>query len=411
MSITGDHGSDPGKVFGRPSDSGIDIVRARRETPGCENVLHFNNAGAALMPEQVVEAVVRHLELEATIGGYEAADRAEDAIHRVYEAVARLINCNPRDVAIIENATRAWDMAFYSFNFEAGDRILTAQAEYASNYLAFLQIAGRTGAMIDVVPSDEHGQVSVARLAEMIDDRVKLIAITHVPTNGGLVNPAAEIGKLARDARIPFLLDACQSVGQMPVDVEEIGCDILTGTGRKYLRGPRGTGFLYVHPLLINRLDPPFIDLHAAEWTGPDSYELRPDARRFENWESFVAGKSGLCVAIEYAMEWGLDAIYARVQTLADDLRKRLTDIRGVRVHDLGIERCGIVSLTKTDIEADDIKAELTEDAINVSTSSSSSTLLDMQARDIESVVRASVHYYNTEEEVKKFAEAVAEIG
>ena len=410
MSITGDHGPDPGKVFGRPADSGIDIVRARRETPGCESVLHFNNAGAALMPEQVVEAVVRHLELEATIGGYEAAERAEDAIHRVYEAVARLINCNSRDVAIIENATRAWDMAFYSFNFEAGDRILTAQAEYASNYLAFLQIAERTGAVIDVVPSDEHGQVSVAQLAEMIDGRVKLIAITHVPTNGGLVNPAAEIGKLARDARVPFLLDACQSVGQMPIDVEEIGCDILTGTGRKYLRGPRGTGFLYVHPLLINRLDPPFIDLHAAEWTGPDSYELRPDARRFENWESFVAGKSGLCIAIEYALEWGLDAIYARVQALADDLRKRLTGIRGVHVRDLGRERCGIVSFTSTDIEADDIKAALQEDAINVSTSSTSSTLLDMQEREITSIVRASVHYYNTEEEVKRFAEAVAQL-
>lgn len=410
MSITGDHGADPGKVFGHPSDGGIDIVRARRETPGCENVLHFNNAGAALMPEQVVDAVIRHIELEATIGGYEAADRAEDAIHRVYEAVARLINCNPRDVAIIENATRAWDMAFYSFNFEAGDRILTAQAEYASNYLAFLQIAKRTGAVIDVIPSDEHGQVSVARMAEMIDDRVKLIAITHVPTNGGLVNPAAEVGKLARDARIPFLLDACQSVGQMPIDVEALGCDILTGTGRKYLRGPRGTGFLYVHPLLISRLDPPFIDLHAAEWTGPNSYELRPDARRFENWESFVAGKSGLCIAIEYAMEWGLDAIYARVQALADDLRKKLTDISGVNVHDLGMERCGIVSFTKTDIEADDIKADLQEDAINVSTSSTSSTLLDMQEREITSIVRASVHYYNTEEEVKRFAEAVARL-
>ena len=411
MSITGDHGADPGKVFGQSSDGGIDIVRARRETPGCENVLHFNNAGAALMPEQVIDAVVRHLELEATIGGYEAADRAEDAINRVYEAVARLINCNPRDVAIIENATRAWDMAFYAFSFEAGDRILTATSEYASNYLAYLQIAKRTGAKIDVVPADEHGQVSVSRLAEMIDERVKLIAMTHVPTNGGLVNPAAEIGKLARDARIPFLLDACQSVGQMPIDVEEIGCDILTGTGRKYLRGPRGTGFLYVHPLLIERLEPPFIDLHAADWTGPDLYELRPDARRFENWESFVAGKPGLCIAIEYAMEWGLDAIYARVQTLADDLRKRLADIPSVRVQDLGVERCGIVSFTKNDFEADDIKAALQNNAINVSTSSSSSTLLDMQEREIPSVVRASVHYYNTEEEVMKFAEAVARIG
>ena len=411
MSITGDHGADPGKVFGHPSKDGIDIIRARRETPGCENVLHFNNAGAALMPEQVVEAVIRHLELEATIGGYEAADRAEHAINRVYEAVARLINCNPRDVAIIENATRAWDMAFYAFKFESGDRILTATAEYASNYLAYLQIAERTGAKIDVVPADEHGQVSVSRLAEMIDDRVKLIAITHVPTNGGLVNPAAEIGKLARDARVPFLLDACQSVGQMPIDVEEIGCDILTGTGRKYLRGPRGTGFLYVHPLLIESLEPPFIDLHAAEWTGPDTYELRPDARLFKNCESFVAGKSGLCVAIEYAMEWGLDAIYARVQALADDLRKRLANIPGVHIRDLGIERCGIVSFTKSDNEAEDIKTALQDDAINVSTSSSSSTLLDMQEREITSVVRASVHYYNTEDEVMRFAEAVGKIG
>lgn len=410
MTIPGDHGADPRKVFEHEEDAGIDIIRARRETPGCENVLHFNNAGAGLMPERVIDAVIRHLELEATIGAYEAADRAEDAILRVYEAVARLINCDPREVAIVENATRAWDMAFYAFDFQAGDRILTAKAEYASNYLAYLQVAKRTGAVIDVVPSDEHGQVSIARLAEMIDDRVKLISITHVPTNGGLVNPAREIGKLAREAHVPFLLDACQSVGQMPVDVEDIGCDILAATGRKYLRGPRGTGFLYVHPLLVGRLEPPFIDMHAADWTGPESYELRPDARRFENWESYVAGKAGLCAAIEYAMDWGLDSIYARVQALAEDLRMRLTDIRGVRVHDLGKERCGIVSFTKADIEAEEINAQLQDSAINVSTSSAHSTLLDMLERELATVIRASVHYYNTEDEVKQFCETVGKI-
>tara|TARA_A100001037_G_scaffold227441_1_gene205436 strand:- start:4843 stop:5415 length:573 start_codon:yes stop_codon:yes gene_type:complete len=190
MTITGDHGADPAKVFAQETNGEIDVVRARRETPGCANVLHFNNAGAALMPERVVEAVIRHLELEETIGGYEAAERAEDAINRVYEAIAQLINCQPQDVAIVENATRAWDMAFYGFDFQASDRILTAKAEYASNYLAYLQIAQRTGAVIDVVPYDESGQISVPRMAEMIDEKVKLIAITHVPTNGGLVNPA-----------------------------------------------------------------------------------------------------------------------------------------------------------------------------------------------------------------------------
>ena len=410
MTITGDHGPDPRKTFGYGTDESIDVVRARRETPGCENVLHFNNAGAALMPEPVLDAVVRHLELEASIGGYEAAERAEGALFRVYEAVAQLINCQPRDIAIVENATRAWDMAFYAFDFQPGDRILTAEAEYASNYLAYLQVAQRTGAVIDVVPSDDHGQVSIGRLSELIDARVKLISITHVPTNGGLVNPARDIGKLAREARIPFLLDACQSVGQMPIDVEEIGCDILTATGRKYLRGPRGTGFLYIHPLLVGRLEPPFIDLHAAEWTGRQSYELQPDARRFETWESFVAGKAGLCAAIEYALSWGLDRIYARVQELAEGLRAQLSDIPGVEVQDLGEERCGIVSFTKAGVDANNIKAELRENAINVSTSSTSSTLIDMQDRNLDTIVRASVHYYNTDDEVRRFCDAVESI-
>tara|TARA_Y100001934_G_scaffold215689_2_gene255668 strand:+ start:3299 stop:3892 length:594 start_codon:yes stop_codon:yes gene_type:complete len=197
----------------------------------------------------------------------------------------------------------------------------------------------------------------------------------------------------------------------MPLDVDQIGCDILTGTGRKYLRGPRGTGFLYVHPLLIGRLEPPFIDLHAAEWTGPDSYEIRPDARQFENWESLVARKAGLCAATEYALEWGLEAIYARVQMLVEDLPARLSDVAGVQVHDLGVEKCGIVSFTRTDIDADEIKLQLLGGSINVSTSSTSSILLDMQERAITAVVRASVYYYNSEEEVERFTKAVAQIG
>ena len=386
----------------------FDIERARHETPGCARVLHFNNAGAALPPLAVTEAVTRHLALEAEIGGYEAAARARTAIDHVYDALAALLHCRPDEIAVVENATRAWDMAFYSLRLERGDRILTARAEYASNYIAFLQVARRTGAVVEVIPDDAQGQVSVEELQRMLDARVKLIAITHVPTNGGLVNPAAAIGRVARAAGVPYLLDACQSVGQMPMDVETLGCDMLSATGRKYLRGPRGTGFLYVRRAFVERLEPPFLDLHAASLVGPDRYEIRADARRFENWETYVAGKIGLGVAADYALGWGLATIRDRVYALADGLRTALAKVPGVTVRDVGAERCGIVTFTFAGHEPGAIRQVLAAQGMNVHVSAAGDSRLEVESRDQSGVVRASVHYYNSEDEVDRFCAAVA---
>jgi cysteine desulfurase/selenocysteine lyase len=388
----------------------IDVGRARRDTPGCEHVAHFNNAGAALVPRPVLDAVIGHLELEARIGAYEAADRQRAAVEHVYAAAAALLGCGRDEIAVVENATRAWDMAFYSFRFGPGDRILTAAAEYASNYIAFLQVARRTGAVIQVIPSDASGQISVEALERAIDPSVKLIALTHVPTNSGLVNPAAAVGRLAREARIPYLLDACQSVGQMPIDVTALGCDLLSATGRKFLRGPRGTGFLYLRRELLDRLEPPFLDLHAATWVAPDRYEIRRDARRFENWEANVAGKIGLGVAVDYALGWGLDTIRERVYALAETLRGRLATLPGVVVRDLGVERCGIVTFTAAGRGGREIQQALAARSINTTVSTAASTRLDMEARGLAEVVRASVHYYNTEAEVDRLAGALGEI-
>lgn len=259
----------------------IDVAQVRRDTPAASRVVHFNSAGAALMPTPVLQSQLQHLQLEADLGGYEAAAAVNDQLEATYDSIARLLNADRGEIALVENATVAWDMAFYSVAFAPGDRILTAEAEYASNYIAFLQIARRTGAVIDVIPSDAAGDLDIDALARMINARVKLIAITHVPTNGGLVNPAEAVGRIARAHGILYLLDACQSVGQMQIDVATIGCDLLSATGRKYLRGPRGTGFLYVRRAVLDRLEPPFLDLQAATWTAPDRYELRGDARRF----------------------------------------------------------------------------------------------------------------------------------
>ncbi len=388
----------------------IDVARARADTPAAEAVAHLNNAGAALPPAPVLDAVVEHLRREAEIGGYEAADERGDRVEHTYDALARLIGAERDEIAIVENATRAWDMAFYSLQLREGDRILTTSAEYASNYIPMRQVADRTGAAVVVVPDDEQGQVDVDRLAAMLDERVKLVSLVHVPSQGGLVQPAAAVGAACRAAGVPLLLDACQSVGQMPVDVGEIGCDMLSATGRKFLRGPRGTGFLYVRRALVEQLEPPLLDLHAAEWQPDGSYRIRPDARRFENWETNVATKIGLGVAADYALAIGLDPIRDRVRALANELRERLAALPGVHVHDLGEERSAIVTFTVDGHPTAEVVAALREHGVNTSLSPATYARLDFGARGLTDLVRASPHYYNEIHELDRLVELVEQL-
>jgi cysteine desulfurase/selenocysteine lyase len=380
----------------------INIERIRADTPATSRLAYLHNAGAALMPVPVVEAMKQHIDLESEIGGYAAADLESRRLESVYGSVARLLNAAPDEIALMENATVAWQMAFYALPFRDGDRILTAEAEYAANYVAFLQVAKRTGAAIDIVPSDVSGELDVDALERMIDERVKLIAITWVPTNGGLVNPAAAVGKIARAHGIPYLLDACQAVGQMVVDVEAIGCDMLSATGRKFLRGPRGTGFLYVRRAMLQRLEPPMIDHFAAPWVSRDAYRLRDDARRFETWENNYAARLGLGAAVDYAIDIGIGLIEQRCRMLADRLRGGLASIRGIRIRDLGRAPGAIVSFTVEGHEAEAVVSDAAAAGITIGASDPSSTRIDAEIRSLPPVVRASPHYYNTEAEIDR---------
>lgn len=390
--------------------SSLDFLRARQETPACHDLIHFNNAGAALMPTPVTEALYHYLRSEEQIGGYETEARYATELQSIYESAARLLNCQAEEIAFTESATRAWDFAFYSFPFKPGDKILTTYAEYGSNVVGYLHQAKRLGVQIVFVPNDEYGQIDVNALEQMIDNRVKLISITHIPTGGGLVNPAKAAGKIAKAAGVPYLLDACQSVGQMPIDVEEIGCDALCITGRKFLRGPRGTGLLYIRNSLLNSLEPPFLDQHAAELINPQEYRIRPDAKRYENWEQYCAGKYALGAAINYALDWGLDNIQQRIYALATILRQRLSAIEGVTLTDEGQEQCGIVTFISSALSPAMIKQGLAQHKINISTSKGSGSMVGYSHRGLTEVARVSVHYYNTEQEIDTLARVLKEL-
>lgn len=391
----------------------MNIEQLRADTPAVAQLIHFNNAGAALMPTPVIEVMTRHIQLEASLGGYEAAGKQSAELENVYGAIGRLINAQPDEVAVIENATRAWDMAFYSLPLQPGDVVLTSTTEYAGNYIPYLQLKKQRGIEIRVIPNDEHGQVSLPALKDMLgDDRVALISLPVIATNGGPVQPIEQIGALARAAGVLFLLDACQGVGQMPIDVQKIGCHMLAATSRKYLRGPRGMGFLYVEKSLCQNLEPVFLDLHAASLQTADTFMIRADARRFENWECNVAAKLGLGAAVEYALAQGLEPMWLRIQQLAGYLRQRLTDLPGFTPRDLGIQKSGIVTFTHRDSSAAQLQQWLAgqEKRINVTTSTLRSTLLDMQHRDLPEVSRASLHAYNTEAEIDTMIAALSRL-
>lgn len=363
------------------------------------------------MPDTVWNEVTKFSEQEALWGGYEAAQRRHKDLEETYHSIAALIHAKPEEIALFENATTAWNMAFSSIPFKDGDRILTSVSEYASNYMGYLHLKRRVNVSLEVIPNDSYGQTSVEALEDMIDNRVRLISITHIPTNSGLVNPVESIGEVANKYGCLYLLDACQSVGHYPVDVQKIGCDMLSSAGRKYLRGPRGTGFLYVNAQKLPELTPPFPDLHSAEWMDENTYAFREDARKFESWEFNYASVAGLNSAVKYANAIGIETIWKRIQYVAGLLRRRLKEISGISVHDIGQIKSGIVTFTHSDFSAEEIQQYLSVKNINVSVSTRDSTLLDMTRRNLEAVVRASVHYYNTEKEIEILAEALRNLG
>ncbi len=386
------------------------IDQLRKNTPGCKNVVHLNNAGASLVSQATLDVQLQYLQEEAQYGGYEMAFKYSDRIESLYSELGKLINASSSEIAITDSATTAWERAFFSIPFQKGDEIISDPTAYASNYIAYLQAEKRFGTKTIVIGVDAVGDFDLNELKDSINKKTKLISITHIPTNNGIVNPAEEIGDIASGHNIYYLLDACQSAGQYPLDVQKIKCDFLTATGRKYLRGPRGTGFLYASSNSIKDFEPFNLDLHSAEWTAKNSFKPRDDARKFETWESNIAAKLGLVNAISELNSLDSIQVWNRIVELANYMREQLALIDKIQLHDMGKTKCGIVTFNVDRITPYQLKENLHSEGINTSVSVKSGTLIDMERRSLEAVLRASIHYYNTHEEIDIFIHSIKKI-
>ncbi len=388
------------------------LNRWRADTPGVDGRIHLNNAGAALQPDPVLAAVCGHLAREASLGGYEAADAAKGEIARVYEALGLLIGAAPSCIALAQSSTTAFAQALSAFDFAPGDAILTTRADYASNQIMFLSLARRRG--VEVLRAEDlpEGGVDPGSVRRAIARRrPALVAVSWIPTNSGLVQDAEAVGAICRETAVPYLVDACQAVGQMPVDVARLGCDFLAATARKFLRGPRGMGFLYVSDTALARgAFPLLVDMRGATWSGADEFTLSPGARRFETWEMPPALVLGLGAAAEYALGVGLDTARDRSWSLAERARAGLAALPGARVLDRGRTRCAIATVAFAGHDGAELKLRLRERGINTSSPGREDAVIDMDAKGTDSALRISPHYYNIESEVDDAVAAIAEL-
>lgn len=386
-----------------------DLSRLRAATPGCAQVVHFNHAGASLPSQATLDAVIEQLQREALGGPMEVANNRVQERARI--AAATLFNAQPEDIAFASSGSAAWSQAFNALGpWQPGERILVGRHEWAGN-LACIAEAVKAGARLEVIPCDAHGAVDPQALAQMIDSQVRLIALTWLPANGGLINPAAQIGSVARRHGIPYFIDAGQALGQLPCDVQDLQCDVLKGAGRKFLRGPRGTALMYIRPQFLQRLLPVQRDVLSAPWDGK-RFTLRDDACRFETSEVSLALLAGLANALEEYNRLGAIPVRQRIEQLSSGLRQRLKAIPGLTLRDLGTanQQSGLIAFTLEGWDSMALKQTLAERRINIGANGVAYTPLDMQARGLTNIARVAVSYLNTQEEIDVLLENLTEL-
>ena len=387
------------------------VARARADLTSTR--AHFNHAGMSLTPAPVLARMQAHLDLEAEIGGYEAAEAATDELSAVPAALAPLFGpgVDADEMAAVESATRAWETALWAlaetFDYGPGDRVLVDQFAYATVYTSIQRLRAARGIEVEVVASHADGSVDVGRLAGLTDASTRLVSVTHMPTHLGVRSDVEAVGRVLAGSGIVYALDVAQTLGQMPIDVGAIGCQIAYAPGRKFLRAPRGTAALYVEADLADRLVPLSPGFGSVSPTDPDSFTLPPGARRFDAFEYGHAARLALGAAARYATDIGLAPIERLVVSRSRDVTERLAVTAGVRLV-ASADAVGIVSFVHDRLTPEEVWRHLSELGVNVWVSPAGGAPLDGHARPVLPSVRVSPHYVTGADDLDRLSAALA---
>ncbi|MCJ1673783.1 MULTISPECIES: aminotransferase class V-fold PLP-dependent enzyme [unclassified Rathayibacter] len=399
-----------GLTGGAPARTSIDVAAERARTAGTAGRHYFNAAGAGLMTDSVLETVIAHLRLEQRIGGYEAANHVADRVDAAYAAAAALLGADADEIAFFDSATSGLRAIFDALRLGPGDTVLAPRSSYVSQALRLLALERYDGVRLTLLPNDSSGGLDIEALESALATASgrTVISAVHVPTSSGLVEPVAAIGALARRYGAITVLDATQSVGQLDIDVRAIDCDALVTTGRKFLRGPRGTGLVFLRRGLLEGIGAWAPDVRGSQWTSEQEWTMDGTARALETWESSVALRLGLGEALREAHERGTAATEAHLVALGARLRTELSAIGGVTVADPPVSPSGIVTFTVDGVPGKTVSARLREAAVDSLAVPASHAQWDLGARGLASVVRVSPHVYTDESDVEALLTAVA---
>ncbi len=376
------------------------------------SVLHFNHSGAGLPSPETVQVIVNHLRLEAERGPMEAGALASDASNMVYKTAAQLLGCSSQHVAFGTSHGQLYGNLIASIPLAPGDKVLVSRQEWIGNVLCLQRSANLNGASLSLMASDDTSAVDPVALGKSLSPDVRIVALTWIGAGSALINPAAAIGAAIRQAGSSafFIIDASQVIGQVPINVAELGCDALIACGRKFLRGPRGTALAYISPRLASEIVPRNID-SLSSTLRDGNVEVANSAQAFEFGEESVALKLGLGKAIEQALDLGVDHIRLALDQKAGALRQALAELPRVKLLDRGNNKGAAVTFAIDGLPCATAKQRLSEQGINIGMNGPGYTPYDMSMRGISELLRASVHLNTTDEDIALIVNAIRSIG